>query len=75
MPSVPGAVTGARGRAMIINDQFNLLLWAGEVRRIIEACGVERARLSLDFVRRAYFGGMTAWEAARAWGKESDGNT
>jgi len=62
---------------MATDDQFNLLLWAGEVRRIIEACGVERAKLSPDFVRRAYFGGMTAWEAARTWsempGSPTDG--
>ena len=52
---------------MATNNQFNLLLWVGEVRRAIEAWGIERAKLSLDFVRCTYFGGMTAREAARTW--------
>jgi len=60
---------------MATDDQFNLLLWVGEVRQMIEARGVKRPKFSLDFVRRTYFGGMTAWKAARAWEKESDGNT
>ena len=52
---------------MATDDQFNLLLWVGEVRQMIEARGVKRPKFSLDFVRRAYCGGMTAREAARAW--------
>jgi len=52
---------------MATNEAFNLLLWVLEVQRAIGARGVEQAMLSLDFVRRAYFGGMTARAAARTW--------
>lgn len=49
---------------MATDEQFNLLLWVLEVQLAIEALGVKRPELSFDFVRCAYFGGMTAWKAA-----------
>ena len=50
-------------------QQFNLLLWVLEVQLAIEAMGIKQPVLLLspDFVRRTYFGGMTAWKAARTW--------
>ena len=52
---------------MATDEQFNLLLWVLEVQLAIEARGIKHVRLSPDFVRRTYFGGMTAWHAARTW--------
>ena len=52
---------------MATNEAFNLLLWVLEVQLAIKARGIKCVRLSPDFVRRAYLGGMTAWKAARAW--------
>ena len=52
---------------MATDEQFNLLLWVLEVQLAIEAMGIKQPVLSPDFVRRTYFGGMTAWKAARTW--------
>ena len=49
------------------DEAFNLLLWVLEVQLAIEAMGIKQPVLSLDFVRYAYFGGQTAWHAARTW--------
>ena len=56
---------------MATDEAFNLLLWVLEVQLAIEARGIKCVRLSPDFVRRAYFGGMTAWKAAHIWDEMS----